>query len=59
MKDERERLGSCATGFAAPLEDGFDPLVDRKAASSATGRIRAGAVGVPVALATGSSCSGR
>lgn len=45
MKDERERLVMCHQGFAAPPEDGFDPLVDPKGREQRNRRIRAGAVG--------------
>ena len=45
MKDERERLGYVPQGFAAPPEDGFDPIVDLKGREQRNRRIRAGAVG--------------
>jgi len=52
MMDERERLGRVVGGFAPP-DDAFERLINRKGRKQRNRRIRAGALGVLVALATG------
>ena len=51
MNDERERLQRVVQGFAPP-NDAFERLVNRRGRRQRNRRIRAGAVGVIVALAT-------
>ena len=52
MMDERERFGRVVQGFTPP-DDAFERLVVRRERKQRNRRIRAGAVGVIVALATG------
>jgi hypothetical protein len=52
MMDERERLGHVVQGFA-PSDDAFERLVTRRGRRQRNRRIRAGALGVIVALAMG------
>ena len=52
MMDERERLGQVVGGFAPP-DDAFERLVTRRGRKQRNRRIRAGALGVIVALAMG------
>jgi Tol biopolymer transport system component len=52
MMDERERLGQVVQGFAPP-GDAFEHLVTRRGRKQRNRRIRAGALGVIVALAMG------
>jgi hypothetical protein len=52
MMDERERLGRVARGFAPP-DDAFQRLIGRLERKQRNQRIRAGALGVIVALAMG------
>ena len=51
MMDERERLGRVVRGFAPP-DGAFERLLGRRERKQRNRRIRAGAVGVIVALAT-------
>jgi WD40 repeat protein len=52
MIDEREQFGRVVRGFAPP-NDAFERFVDRKGRKQRNRRIRAGALGVIVALAAG------
>jgi hypothetical protein len=52
MIDEREQFGRVVRGFAPP-NDAFERFVDRKGRKQRNRRIRAGALGVIVALAVG------
>jgi Tol biopolymer transport system component len=52
MMDQRERLGQVVQGFAPP-DDAFERLVTRRGRKQRNRRIRAGALGVIVALAMG------
>jgi WD40-like Beta Propeller Repeat len=54
MIDEREQFGRVVRGFAPP-NDAFERFVDRKGRKQRNRRIRAGALGVIVALAVGIS----
>ena len=52
MMDERERLGRVVQGFAPP-DDAFERLNGRRERKQLNRRIRAGALGLVVALAMG------
>jgi hypothetical protein len=52
MIDEREQFGRVVRGFAPP-NDAFERFVDRKGRKQRNRRVRAGALGVIVALAAG------